>query len=608
MRLVALLLTVAALPARVIVVSLDGMGHQAFNEDPVTSELVALRGIARRGVQASGMTPHFPSTTANSHAAMYTGAWGDVNGIAGNSMPGLPRADHTILDRVNGYRSDALRAEPVWVAAGRQGLLAVAVQVPQIFPFSAVNTGDRPRVPPLIGNGYQTRLIAPQRFLRRGDVAAEPCGAGQRCFSWTAGPLKLRGVLRPERGAYRSMTILAEGGAAVTARLEPLESKPPRGRELARNFSQGLYLDDVPDCGPAVMYFRLFEIAAGGSDFLLYHSPIHELAIHHGGADPRAIARRLLREAGAFLGNGPGRILMREPFPLGTPLWRGGDGTAERRFLEVAELVTRQAIRHARWYLSRYPSALHIGYLNYPDEFEHNWKGNAGDARWDAFRRWGYAIVDRLVSAYAAEATASDHLIFVSDHGMTPVTHEVAVNAELRRAGLLELDPKGAPDPRRTRALYLRNCVLLNTSDRKGGIVPSAGRDALIARVGGVLRRIVDAGGRPVVTRIYDGAADAARLGFGGPAGADLCFDFAPGYQGIDVPEPPVVRRAEYPTGVHGFDPTRADMEAILIGVGPRMRGGVRWPRVRGIDVAPLIADLMGIDPPRDARGKSPLR
>ena len=69
----------------------------------------------------------------------------------------------------------------------------------------------------------------------------------------------------------------------------------------------------------------------------------------------------------------------------------------------------------------------------------------------------------------------------------------------------------------------------------------------------------------------------------------------------------PVVRAKARPLGEHGFLPTRPDMQGILIAAGPRLPQGARWPLQRAIDVAPLVSDLLGIAPPRDARGQSPL-
>ena len=103
---------------RVLVISLDGFGYRALTKDAATKDMPALRALMARGV-ARPMQPAFPSTTANSHIALATGAWGDVNGKHANSHPVLPRKDHTSFERASGFRTEGLTAEPVWVTASK---------------------------------------------------------------------------------------------------------------------------------------------------------------------------------------------------------------------------------------------------------------------------------------------------------------------------------------------------------------------------------------------------------------------------------------------------------------------------------------------------------
>ena len=258
---VATALCFAAAGGRVFLVSLDGLGYQAFHEDPVGRELTAVHQLAAEGVEARGLTPHFPSTTANGHAAIWTGMWGDRNGIASNSMPAFPRAEHTFLDRINGYRSDALRVQPLWVTAARQGVRTIGQQVTQAYPFTKINTAPDA----VVLNGYQTRLVAEHMLLRRADVKPEPCqktaAQGSRCYAWSAGPVKLHGML--VRGVQPRFVIRAETGqSTVEAAAAPLETEPPRTRALARHFSTGLHLAQAGHAGPATRYFRVFEVTA----------------------------------------------------------------------------------------------------------------------------------------------------------------------------------------------------------------------------------------------------------------------------------------------------------------------------------------------------------
>lgn len=574
-----------AADGRVFLVSLDGLGYETLHHDPVARELTSVHQLAKAGTEARGMTPHFPSTTANGHAAIWTGMWGDRNGIMSNSMPAAPRGEHTILDRVNGYRSDALRAEPFWVTAARQGVRTVAQQVTQAYPFTRLNTAENA----VVLNGYQTKLIAEHTVLKRADVTPERCGhgapEGAECFTWKAGPVAMHGVLT--RGETPAVAVTAVG-RTVHARAAPLETEPPRSRELARHFSRGLHLPDVAGAGPATVYFRLFEVSA--NDFLLYQSPIHELGVS-GGPELRA---RLIREAGGYIGNGPKYA---KPYKLGTPLFQGGDGAAERRYLEAVELVARQFVAHAEWLIKNVEPRLFIGYIPLPDEIDHAWKALAqtSDA-YQELRTWGYVIANKYPAAINALRRPEDRLVLVSDHGMTPVFKEVHVNAALRNAGLLATDDNGNIDPARTKVMDIRNCLLVNTTQWKGGIVPTRQRRAVIAQAARVLRDIRDPEtNKSVISRVYTSDRDARRFGYGGPNGADACFDYAPGYAGADAFAPELITRKSPPAGAHGLDPTRRDMEGVFIASGSGIQADATVPKRRAIDVAPYVLKLLGL-------------
>ncbi len=534
-----LLFARAACAETVFVFSLDGLGHQLFDRAP----LPTLQRLAAKGARAAGIQPAFPSTTANSHAALWTGAYGDVAGITANSQPRLPRKDHTFRERNNGYRADQLTAEPIWVTAARQGVRTVAYQSPQVFPFLPINTHEKA----ITLNGYQTRQVAPHQVLRRSDL--EFTSATE--FRFRHGSMELRGAL--------TATGLRIEGIDVQA--APAETGLAAGRPLARRFSLGLAVDDPV---PAVVYFRLFAYTK--DDLLLYVSPVQEMGISQGDARP------LLREAGGFIGNS-----------------YNGPKLDEWQAMETTELLTRQNLAHTAWLQRHYQPGLFLGYLPVADELGHRYAGlqAAGDATANRALAWGYAIIERWSQGVAKLMGRRDHLVITADHGMTPVSKAVNVNEILRRAGLGDA------------AVHVYNSVLLNTTDWKGGTV--ADRVATRARVQAALAAY------DVFTGFYTPEQHGAQYGIGGPAGSDLYFDLKPGYTVRDqVGEifPPL----ESPTGVHGFRPDRPDMLATLFAVGPRLRPGTKWPRLRSIDVAPLVTTLLGIAPPRDARGRSPMR
>jgi predicted AlkP superfamily phosphohydrolase/phosphomutase len=611
---------------RVILVSLDGMGTRLFLEDPVADQLHALAALRARGAMASGLVTHMPSTTANSHAALWTGAWGDVNGITSNEMPLAPRSEHAAIARVSGYQSDGLRAEPLWVAAARQGVPVVAQQASQIYPLSPRTTGGPLARPPILLHGYQAPVVAPARWLRASDLTRQPCGAADQtgavtCLAWSAGPIRFRASLVVPAGGPTTLHVRVDGaGPGVTVPLVPAEHEPPAGRELARHFSEGL-LVDIPDVPPVMAYFRLFDASADGRSLVLFQSALQETVLYTGRRATREETITFLREAGGFVGNGktdpwdekagtsPAAVTTEETGAQ--PLYLGGDGTRERRYLETLELGIRQTIRQAGALWRRHQPRLLVGYVSMPDELDHQWLGHAQrDARYAPLRRWGYQLVDRAVATYVDLASPDDYVIFASDHGMSPVTHEVRVNQALAAAGLVVAGRGTAVDGRRSQVLFGRNCLLVHTADWKDGIVPVTERDAVLDKAVGALQAIRAPGDdQPIITSVLRSSSERERYGFGGPNGFDACVDFRPGYMAsTSMGDGPLVRARSRPTGEHGFLPTRPDMQGILIAAGPRVPRGATWPQQRAIDVAPLVSDLLGIEPPRDARGVSPLR
>jgi hypothetical protein len=120
---VALLLLVLLLPAAlragppatVILISLDGVRGDLLEDE----QLPALRRMLREGARAEALVPVFPSLTFPNHVSMATGTWPDRHGIVANHFLDRERGE---FDYAN--ESSWIQAEPLWVAAERQGVRA----------------------------------------------------------------------------------------------------------------------------------------------------------------------------------------------------------------------------------------------------------------------------------------------------------------------------------------------------------------------------------------------------------------------------------------------------------------------------------------------------
>lgn len=554
---------------RVVYVSFDGFGYQRWLENDVVREVPSLARIAREGLEAKGVIAHFPATTANSHAALYTGAYGDRNGIAANENTVLPRAEHTFLERGIGFRSEGLRVEPIWAEAARRGIRTVAHQVTQAYPFAGLTIANGEAKDLVLVNGYQTRRYAPDAVLTSKDVQDDdtprPAGVpAGRQVKWSAGPVVFRMVL-----TTRDAFVWTEGTSVVRVPLRSTEIRAPQGRELARHFSKSLYI-------PALrtgIFFRLFENRNG--EFLLYHSPIRELGVY--GPDNAAV--ELVRECGGFAGNAANYLYDRGRFGA----VRGG--LAERRYLETVELNGRQSACHAAWLWKHFSPRLFVDYFNQPDDIDHALLGmdRAGVRNMKTWRAWGYQVVEHRLSSLLSLLDEQDHIFLTSDHGMTATWKRLHVNAVLRNAGLGD------------RAVCLQGGVLLNTTDWKNGAVTPEQKPALLDSVRRALAAVTD-DGHPVVAQFYDPAVDGERFGIGGPGGADLYFDVAPGFHAVCSEERNSITVETHPRGNHGMMPEREDMLAVFFARGPGIGAGTKEPRLRSIEILPRVRKALGLN------------
>ena len=122
--------------------------------------------------------------------------------------------------------------------------------------------------------------------------------------------------------------------------------------------------DGTVEGGRVYVRARLFELAPDGSHFLLF---LPELDLVEGNRPEVAAAYD--RAVQGWYGNGASWMV--ESGELGAPLWKGGDGTAELRYLETEELVTRQFERGSAWAWTTQRPALQLDYFPLVDEVDH---------------------------------------------------------------------------------------------------------------------------------------------------------------------------------------------------------------------------------------------
>lgn len=635
--------SVARLPAqepanRAILISFDGFSEQRLRQFTDSTSAPAFWSLLRDGACAESTRPAFPSVTPTGHAAIWTGAYGNVNGITSQRTGKLPLGATTILETMDGFGAAALNAEPLWITAARQGRSVFAHSVtqapqppgyPDVAAPSPVSARRRSKAAQVLDqanlrvvNGYN-RLIAPASVVTETTSVPRAAvgwhgldrvgahGVPLREISWPFADDSLHALIYGA-AAYTTMIIapVRDVARGVIVSAAPIDTTPPRMRPLARYFSEPLPLD-VPG-GRTFVFARIFELAPDLSQFVLFVSEARLIEAN------RDVAGDYNAAVAGFVGNGGGRL--RERGLLGPNLHQGGDGTAEWRYLETVELLTRQFMRGSNWAWSTFQPDLLIDYFPLPDEALHTWLGYADPAtpgiaadvraRTSAFLTRAYALIDLRLAALRAFA---DHdgrtlLVVTGEHGMRPTWLTFRPNVVLRNAGLATVDSTGAIDLARTRAAAPNaNFISVNRTSRSKGIVPPDSVEAVLRAVENVLRAARDSTGTPIVTQIWRSIGSAAdSLGIGGPAGGDLYFGLAPGVYMSAQTQGPVLGQTE-PRGSHGFPSIDVDMQPALCAVGPAVRPR-RFGGVRSIDIAPTVAEWLGINAPADARGVSVLR
>lgn len=602
-----------AAPARhrAILASFDALNQRRALETLPADAIPALRALFEQGACADYARPAWPSKTAPSHASLWTGAYGDVNGVAANWQPPLPRDRHRITELVSGYSAATLSAEPIWATAAIGGLRVVAHH-----PTQAPSAADSALTGAVVLNGYN-RHYAPDLALTARKAAPRPAigwrgleGLGStlppREIAWRVGEDSVFALLYG-RGRYAGVVVSASRDlrAGVTARVAPVERQNPRGRVLARHFSDPLALE-VPG-GRVYLRVRLFALAPDGSDFLLFQPA---LSIVEGNSHTAAEAYG--DAIGGWVGNGAQDLLLDGSF--GPTLDDGGDGEAELRYLESLELVTRQFIRGSEWSWTRHPDLL-LDYFPAADEADHLWYGYVvpGSPAYRAdlaqaiqtMRARAWTLVDlRLAGLRNLIASDSMAALFVSgDHGMRATWRSFRPNAALAAAGLLALDDSGRVDASRTRALAPDGLyVMVNTTDWLGGIVPSDSIAWVLATADSALNALLGSDGARVVTQTWI-VSGTDSLGRGGSVGGGLYYETAPGYDWRREATGAATEEGRIGAN-HGFPSIAPDMHTVLCAIGPAF-GTRRIGPARTIDAAPTVAAWLGIPAPRSATGQS---
>ena len=604
---------------KVVLVSIDGMPDYILDKLIAEGKVPNIARLARQGLRAERMTTSFPAVTAVAHPMIWTGAYPWENGVSGSVCIPLPYKEHNILSFERGMSASRLMAEPVWSAVARQGKKAFVLQATQAYPQNDIYFGENARFATVEENltvldGYAKKLQG-YKLFDENSVELKPADkwknlpssdAGYRCFATTSGAGQLYflffGSPDKEAEGFDSLWICAsQDGNEKLAEIDP-QAPAYEGDYFSPPILvkyQGF---------KAYVYFRLFELAPDLSRFFILRTAGHDILSAN-----QQTADRVFHHAGGFIGNGA-RVLYDRGL-LGKKAADGGNGDAEKIYMETIRKMMDLSNKAAAWALKNQEWDLFQAYTPIPDEIHHNWLGLLNPTgklpastvcpALEEPMQQAYRIVDDFVGVLMDNMPENALLVIVSDHGHVPVTQTFLPNILLRKAGLLNFDGQGNIDLSKTKAMYYRGnsyFVVVNSVKYKDGIVPAAEVEAVKQEVMKVLDAAVDANGNKIVTGYLDPGRDVESKKF---YGGDLYLNLKEGvnchphYQGEEY-----LRILPQPVSDHYGNPEFRYMNSIFVIGGKYGKVDKEYGVVRAIDIAPTICSILGIDSPRNASGK----
>lgn len=583
------------------------------------------------------MEPTLPALTAPGWMCIASGAHPSTLGIENILLP-KPGTVPSEID--NGFDSRLVRAETLWQAFGRQGLPSIVFKYPGSWPPLE---GDFLQVDG--AGGYADITCAFEWVSSRAYVSVAPAPAEIESGDFVF-PTGYKDNWRIDTGSTHSQTAVVVrdpvGWLNLTPSVEPAfefvvhqehrnvpllglacqcDGQPTlfltEGKDLNRTLAQmtvgqwSPFLDGGAGERVFKYRFRLQKLDLANRMVHLYRSEGHGL---HGYTKPNELAQELLETVGPPVEWTGTFDVMNGLIDLDTQLDIYRQHT--QYMADVIRYLGRQKAWRGffmHWHVAEYAHHM-VGASLTTDHPRHDASVVDRDLQ---FLCKTYDLLDLLVEAVDDISDENTMVVLASDHGHDLVHSLFYVNQFLAERGWLVLNEDGRNreiDWSKSVAYGLfPGFIYINERGRwSAGSVPSTDVPNLVQEISDGLRSLVDpTTGRRAVTHVLD-RAELLPYGLSGPRAPDMFFAMDRGYEVatrfsaqsmplFEITEP----LTEVTSGHGSFHPKSSSARTIAAFRGPdipeRSRG--RYPG-HVVDIAPTIAEWLGIEPPRDCDGR----
>lgn len=613
---------------RVVVVSVDG-GADWIVDDLLARGVLPADGafarMARRGVRAEAVETINVASTAPSHAALFTGAYPERTGIVTTSF--LQSGQGLDVPFGPGFTAP-LKAETLWSAAMRQGRRVVCSTAVDADANAPARTCTETR-------GFR-KFEAPSSVARLQAINAVP-GFGRDFEHVRAlgvrsdSPGQLSYRMRDGRvvqlyayafdkthdGAekYEGVLLYLNPGYTNYAENYSVELRPNRWAALQLPWSDGAKMG---------AWVQLMRMSPDLSDVQIY--------LGSAGSNPGS-PREFVRDIDAKFGFPPGE----------------GDSQSLNRGLITEQMYLEQFARMTEYeknvvleHLKRDDWDLLFAYLSITDNVQHRFlvrdprqadyalEGGRRRARYARYVEEAYKAVDAVLKTWMESAPPGTNFVVTSDHGSIPAHSTVLLNNYLEQRGL-KVAPTSEAEVRALVDGGSANIYVNVKGRQKDGVVPPERLNEYVERVMKECRALRDpVTGRPVFEVVMKRDELKSLRLEDDERSPDVFVSARPGWSMSGRINPRVAfivpstmtpegrndlrpdaqeflasgSLNETSPGMHGYLARHRQLESIFFASGPDVPH-TRLGRIRVVDIAPTVASLLNIDPPKDAQGRA---
>ncbi len=609
---------------RVLVLGLDALVPNTFERFLGEGALPNFEKLLTKGAFTRAR-PVIPAQTPTNWSTIATGATPGTHGIVqwGSHVPGEPVWEY---HRAEAFNAGLCRAEYLWETAAREGLKSVVMNYAGYPP----TTDAAVHIDWLFQPARSYFDLAPATVHHNcpeldttDPVELAPAGEWKNAPESKQPPLEARievATASEGSGPAYELLVLAAGEAYDTV----LISSDKDASHAAATLTVGEWSDwmrasfKTSEQGEreGAFRFKLLELSPSGERIRLYRSDAY--ATDGSFCSDAALGERLVGELGPYVHSGQSVGLHCH----GQIDWPTADEVMAREAewwsgaAKMAVESTGASLVYLHWHML---DAMGHRFVQYIDPTGGAYDAAKAGEYLEIVRNY-YRAADRFVGEFMARFDDGETaFVVISDHGMPANRRAVSlVNAFGDRGWLaLSEDGRGVDWPK-SKVFFAQNHLWINLAGRdEGGIVPPEEYESLRSEVMAAMRDIKDPETGEHVMSFVLPREEGAMVGLWGEYIGDLVYCYAGGYRWSG---PEVLRMGEarvvFPCGGgnHGpmiptFETEATSVMAAMVIAGAGVKPGVEVPKADqfGIcttDVAPTVARLLGIDPPRQSEGR----